>query len=491
MTFISRVFGLIRDVVIAKFFGASLVTDAFFIAFKIPSFFRRLFAEGAFSQAFVPILTEVKTKNNETEVQTVINVIGSKLLFVLVIISIIAIIIAPIIVFIFASGFYNTPKFDLTVTMLRVTFPYLLFISLTAFLGAILNTYNRFASVAFTPVLLNIFIISFAIFVSPKLEQPIIALAWGVFFGGIAQLLFQLPFLLKIKKIPRLTKKNHPQVSVLKKRLVPALFGVGASQINLLLDMVLASFLITGSISWLYYANRLFEFPIALLGVAMATASLPSLSKHFIKKDTLNFKKTIDDNLRLSLILGLPATVGLIILAQPLLTTLFQYDSFNSNDVSQSALALSAYGIGLLGFILIKILTSVFFARGDTKTPVKVGIIAIVINIIFNLILIIPLQHLGLAIATSISALANASFLYYYLHKNNIYKINKSLSLVLLKVFIASGIMAIILFYFQTETQIWFEATLYQRIKMLSFNIIIAMLSYFTILFFLKIKPKI
>jgi putative peptidoglycan lipid II flippase len=490
MTFISRILGLIRDIVIAKFFGASLVTDTFFIAFKIPNFFRRLFAEGAFSQAFVPILTKIKTKENTQEVQTVINVIGSKLLFVLVITTIIAIILAPLIIFIFASGFYNTPKFDLTVTMLRITFPYLLFISLTAFLGAILNTYNRFASVAFTPVLLNITIIGFAVFVSPQLEQPIIALAWGVFFGGLAQLLFQIPFIIKIKKLPKITTKTHPQVSIFKKRLIPALFGVGASQLNLLLDMVLASYLVTGSISWLYYANRLFEFPIALLGVALATASLPSLSKYFINKDKVKFKENIDNNLKLSLILGLPAAVGLILLAQPLLTTLFQYDSFTSNDVKQSSVALSAYAIGLLGFIFIKILASVFFAQGDTKTPVKVGIIAIITNIFFNLILIIPFQHLGLAIATSISALTNAALLYYYLHKNNIYRLNKSLIFLFFKVIIASAFMAIVLFYFETDYKSWLDANLYQRIQTLSINIVSAVVSYFVILFILRVKLK-
>ncbi|SFV52155.1 Proposed peptidoglycan lipid II flippase MurJ [hydrothermal vent metagenome] len=490
MTFLSRVLGLVRDVVIARLFGTSLVADAFFIAFKIPNFLRRLFAEGAFSQAFVPILSHVKVENEEAEVQKVINVIGSKLLFALIVITLIVVILAPIVVFVFASGFYQTPKFDLTVELLRITFPYLLFISLTAFSGAILNTYNRFAVPAFTPVLLNVSMIICAIYLSPKLTQPIVALAWGVFLGGVAQLLFQIPFLLKIRKLPRLTTKNHSQFAILKKRMLPALFGVGTAQLNLLIDMILASYLVTGSISWLYYANRLFEFPIALLGVALATSSLPYLSKKFIKKDMDSFKKIINHNLKFTFVLGIPAIVGLIVLAQPLLITLFQYENFNAYDVKQASVALIAYSAGLLGFILIKVLANIFFASGDTKTPMKIGVVAITVNIIMNFSLIGYYQHLGLAIATSISAITNTGLLYFYLHKNNIFRVERELFITIFKVIIAVIIMFLVIVFINEPNKYWLSYNVFERVLLLTKIVISAIIVYFSVLFILRVPLR-
>jgi len=376
MTFLSRILGLVRDYFIARYFGANGLTDAFLVAFRIPNFLRRLFGEGAFSQAFVPILVETKANHDEAEVQNVINHIGTKFLTILITITVITVIAAPLVIFMFAWGFYfdaDPTKFDLASSMLRITFPYLLLISLTAFSGAILNTYDKFAVPAFTPVLLNVSMILSAVYLSQYLETPIMALAWGVLLGGVVQLLFQIPFLIKLKKLPHLVSGNHKSVKTLKTRMLPALFGVSVSQINLLIDTMIATLLVSGSVTWLYYSDRLLELPLALIGIALATVALAKLSRHYANKDDEKFTRTINYALKIGLLLGAPACAGLVLLAEPLIITLFQYDEFDAFAASQSALSLMAYGSGLIAFIVVKILAPVFLSRGDTKTPVKVG----------------------------------------------------------------------------------------------------------------------
>ncbi len=483
MTFISRIFGLIRDVVIARLFGAGLGSDVFFIAFKIPNLFRRLFAEGAFSQAFIPILSDAKNNNNEQDTQKIINSIGSYLLKALIITTVIAVIIAPIIILLFAYGFYQYPeKFNLATDMLRITFPYLLLISITAFFGAILNTYNNFAIPAFTPVLLNISIIICAVFLADKLDTPIMALAYGVLLGGIVQLLFQIPFLIKINKLPKLATTKHSSVKLLKKRMLPAIFGVSVSQINLLFDTIIASFLITGSISWLYYSDRLLELPLALIGIALATLSIAKLSDYFSKKDFKNFKKTIDDCLKIAITLAIPASIGLIVLAEPLIITLFQYQQFSANDSYQSSLSLMAYAIGLSPLIIVKILAPVFYARGNIRTPVKIAIVAMLTNIILNIIFAYYYQHTGIALATSISSILNAFLLYYVLHKKKIYKLDKSIYKLFIPVIMASLIMLIGIVYFSLDVNYYLQSSVWQRTFALLSTIIIAILSYFLLL---------
>lgn len=483
MTFLSRIFGLIRDVIIARLFGAGLGSDVFFIAFKIPNLFRRLFAEGAFLQAFMPILATSKVNDSQENTQILINNIGSYLLKILIIITIIAIIIAPIIIIIFAYGFYQNPiKFNLAVDMLRITFPYLLLISLTAFAGAILNTYNRFAAPAFTPVLLNISIILCAIFLSDKLDTPIMALAYGVLLGGVVQLLFQIPFLLKINKLPKITKGKHPAIKLLKKRMLPAIFGVSVSQINLLIDTIIASFLVTGSISWLYYSDRLLELPLALIGIALGTLSIAKLSDYFAKKDMQNFQKTINESLKIAIIFAIPASIGLMLLAEPLIITLFQYQQFSSYDSSQSSLSLSAYALGLSAFIVVKILAPVFYSQGDTKTPVKIAIIAMVTNIVLNIIFAYYWQHTGIALATSISGILNAVLLYYVLAKNNIYSIKADIYKLFFQTLFASIIMLFYIVYFSQSIDYYLQADMWQRVIAISITIISAMAIYFTIL---------
>ena len=458
MTFLSRILGLVRDYFIARYFGANGLTDAFLVAFRIPNFLRRLFGEGAFSQAFVPILAEVKANHDEEEVQNVINHIGTKFLTILIIITVITVIVAPLVVFMFAWGFYfdtDSTKFDLASSMLRITFPYLLLISLTAFAGSILNTYDKFAVPAFTPVLLNVSMILSAVYLSQYLETPIMALAWGVLIGGILQLLFQIPFLIKIKKLPRLARGDHPSIKTLKKRMLPALFGVSVSQINLLIDTMIATVLVSGSVTWLYYSDRLLELPLALIGIALATVALAKLSKHFSNNDDKKFTRTINYALKIGLLLGAPACAGLVLLAEPLIITLFQYDAFDAFAAHMSALSLIAYGSGLLAFIMIKILAPVFLSRGDTKTPVKVGVIAMLSNVFLNVIFAYYFAHVGLAIATSISAVINASLLYYYLNKQSIYQFSNDLIKLFLKVLLASFIMVVFILMLTLQSLTW------------------------------------
>jgi putative peptidoglycan lipid II flippase len=493
MTFISRILGLIRDYFIAKYFGANGLTDAFLVAFRIPNFLRRLFAEGAFSQAFVPILSEARANNTEAEVQNIINHIGTKFLKILIIITLIAVITAPIIIFMFAWGFYfneDLTKFNLASDMLRITFPYLLLISLVAFSGSILNTYDKFAVPAFTPIFLNLSMILSSVYLSQYLATPIMALAWGVLIGGILQLLFQIPFLLKIQKLPKLTKGNHKAVKTLKKRMLPALFGVSVSQINLLIDTMIASVLVSGSVSWLYYSDRLLELPLALIGIALATVALAKLSKHYANKNKQQFTRTIDYALKLGILLGLPACVGLVLLAEPLIITLFQYDAFSVFSAHQSALSLIAYGSGLMAFITVKILAPVFLARGDTKTPVKAGVIAMLSNVILNIIFGYYFDHVGLAVATSISALINASLLYFYLKKQSIFYFSKDLIKIFFKVLIASLIMAVFILNFDKTISIYLDANAIFRMLTLAITIGLSIIIYFLSLKLLGINLR-
>jgi putative peptidoglycan lipid II flippase len=419
MTFVSRILGLVRDVVLARVFGPGDGADAFFLAFKIPNFLRRLFAEGAFNQAFVPVLSEYRSTRSLAQVQVLINAVAGYLGTVLLLITAVVVLAAPWISIPIAYGFTADPaKFALFVDMLRITFPYLLLISLTAFAGSILNSYDRFAIPALTPALLNLFLIASALLLSPYFLQPEIALAWGVLMAGIAQLLFQLPFLVRLQLMPRpRLVKQHEGVRRIIKLMIPALFGVSVSQINLLLDTVLASLLQDGSVGWLYYSDRLSELPLGVIGIAIATVLLPKLSHSAARADDQAFHKTLGWAIRVVLLVGLPAMAALLVLAGPLLTTLFQYQAFTVFDVQQSSGSLMAYALGLPAFMLIKILAPAFFSRQNTRTPVKIGIWAMALNMVFNLILIVPLAHVGLALATSLSAWINAGLLAFTLHR--------------------------------------------------------------------------
>ena len=412
LTLISRIAGFVRDMVAAQLFGAGSGYDAFLIAFKIPNFTRRLFAEGAFSQAFVPVLSEYRTKQGEVAVKHLINRVAAALALVLLGMTLLGILGAPLLVEIFAPGFARDARFTMATDMLRITFAYSLFISLTAFAGGILNTYGRFAVPAITPIFLNLSMIGCALWLSPLLQTPVEALAWGVLLAGLTQFLFQIPALrgLGLCPVPELRWKD-PGVKKVLRLMVPAIFGASVTQINLIVDSMFASFLPVGSVSWLYYADRVLEFPIGVFGVALATVMLPNLSAHHAKQSDKAFSLTVDWALRWVVVIGIPATVGVWVLAKPILITLFQYGRYTAMDVSMTASALIAMTVGMMGYLSIKVLVSAFYAKQDTKFPVRVGIKVLILNIIFSMLFIKPFAHMGLALASSLAALFNAGLL--------------------------------------------------------------------------------
>ncbi len=465
MTMISRVLGLIRDMVIANLFGASAGADAFFVAFKIPNFMRRLFAEGAFSQAFIPVLSEYKTRYSLAEVRELVSRVGGTLGLVLLVVTLIGVAGADVLAFLFAPGFSeDAEKLALTTDLLRLTFPYLILISMTAFAGSVLNNYGYFAIPAITPVLLNLSLIMSAYFLSANMDEPIAALAWGVLIAGVAQLLFQLPFLHRIGLLPMpVLDTRHEGVRRIGRLMLPALFGVSVSQINLLLDTVLASFLETGSVSWLYYSDRLTELPLGVFGIAVATVILPTLSSRHASNSTAEFSRTLDWGVRMVLIIAMPATLALTWLAEPLIATLFQHGALTDYDVMQSSRSLQAYAVGLPFFMLIKVLAPGFFSRQDTRTPVKIGIIAMVANMVMNLALIVPLAHVGLAAATSISGALNAGLLWYTLHKQGVYHRQQGWGLFFGKLFVAMTGLAILLLLATPDDAFWYSASWYEK----------------------------
>ena len=467
MTMLSRVMGLVRDVVVATFLGAGNGSDAFFVAFKIPNFLRRLFAEGAFNQAFVPVLSEYSTQRTKQEIRELLNAVAGSLTALLALITALAMLGAPWLVWLFAPGFGRDPeKLALTADMLRLTFPYLLLISLTAFSGSVLNTWNRFAVPAFTPVLLNISLIGAALLLMPLMEEPAMALAWGVLIAGAGQLAFQVPFLLRLGLLPTPWPNfAHEGVKRILKLMVPALFGVSVSQINLLLDTVLASLLAAGSVSWLYYSDRLVELPLGVFGVAIGTIILPALSKRHAEQSTEHFSAMLDWAIRVVLLLGVPAALALAVLAEPFLITLFHYGAMTDNDIQMAAMSLRAYAFGLVAFMLIKVLAPGFFARQDTKTPVKVGIIAMVANMVFNLLLIWPLAHAGLALATALSAFLNAGLLGYLLYRQQVLVFQPGWGRYAVQLIGGSVLMSVALMLVSPDWQVWLEFGLWQRVR--------------------------
>lgn len=492
MTMLSRVLGLARDVVMANLFGASAGADAFFVAFKIPNFFRRLFAEGAFSQAFVPVFSEYRSKRTEAEVRSLANAVAGVLGLVLFVVTALAMLGAPWLTALFAPGFLDNPaKYDLASDMLRVTFPYLMLISLTAFAGSMLNSYGYFAVPAFTPVLLNVVLIATAFLISPMFSEPVIGMAWGVLLAGMVQLFFQFPFLLKMGLLPRpKVDYRHEGLRRIMRLMLPALFGVSVSQINLLLDTILASFLETGSISWLYYSDRLAELPLGVFGIAIATVILPSLSSRHAEQSTRAFSETMDWAFKVVLLLGVPAALALIVLSEPLITTLFHYGALREYDVFQAAASLQAYALGLLAFMLIKIFASGYFSRQDMKTPVKIGIIAMLANMVFNLMLIWPLQHVGLALATAISSWLNALLLIRGLYQLGVYQPQPGWGLFLLRVLLASSAMGVLVYLWVDPVESWFDWPLLERVWQLTQLVVMGLLAYFVTLLLLGMNFK-
>lgn len=414
---------------IASFFGADAVTDAFFVAFRIPNFLRRLFAEGSFSQAFVPVLTRYKQTASRAILRSFVERTAGSLTALLAIITGLGILAAPLLVLCFAPGFVRDPElFALSTDLVRITFPYLLLVTLTAFAGAILNTFSQFSIPAVTPVFLNLSMIAAAIWVAPQLSPSIVALAWAVLFAGVVQLLFQLPFLARLRLLPRLRWGfGDADVRRVLRLLGPAVLSVSVTQVNVLLNTLLASFLVSGSVSWLYYSDRLVEFPVGLFGVALGTVMLPHLARSYSEADTDHFSRALDWALRGLLVMTVPATLGLMLLAKPLLYSLFQYDQFSPQDVEMTSYSLMTYSSGLVGFVAARLLLSGFSARHDYATPFRFALVAIVLNLVLSALLVYLLApvgwgHAALALATALAGLTNAGMLLTALRRTRVYR---------------------------------------------------------------------
>lgn len=492
MTMISRVLGLVRDVLIARAFGASLATDAFFVAFRIPNLLRRLFAEGAFSQAFVPVLAEYKQRHGQRETRMLVDRVATVLTLVLIVVTAIGIAGAWLIVYVSAPGFADEPaKFELTVTMLQITFPYILFISLVALAGGVLNTWSRFAVPAFTPTLLNVSFIVAALFLTPYFDPPVLVLAWAVFFGGMLQLALQVPALWRIGMLPRPRfDVADPGVKRILLLMGPALLGVSVAQISLLLNTIFASFLQTGSVTWLYYADRLMEFPTGLLGVALGTILLPSLSKAHADERREEYSSLLDWGLRLTLMLALPAAVALAVLAVPLIATLFHYGRFDATDLAMTRQALIAYSVGLLGLILVKVLAPGFYARQNIRTPVRIAVVTLVATQVMNLLFIVPLAHAGLALAIGLGACLNAGLLYRKLRQHEIYHPLPGWPKFALKVGLAIVAMAGALLLADRPASWWVATDWQHRIAMLGGLVALGATVYFAVLAALGFRPR-
>lgn len=470
MTMLSRVTGLLRETIFASIFGATAGMDAFLVAFRIPNFMRRLFAEGAFSQAFVPTLSEYKLKKSHEEVKVFINYMVGMLGLVLFIVTVVAVILAPLFVIVFAPGFLHDPtRFSLAAAMLRITFPYLFLISLTACLGAILNTYGNFSIPAFTPVLLNLAMVGSAIFLAPYFENPVTAAACGVFIGGVIQLFFQIPFLKHLNLLPRpKISWQHEGVRRVIRLMVPAIVGVSMAQIGLFIDMLFASFLREGSITWLYFSERLTGFPLGVFGVAIATVILPHLSQKHAAQSKEEYSASLDWALKCILIIGIPAAIGMIMLAGPILSTLLEHGKFNLFDVKMASKSLMAFSLGIPSFMLVKILAVGFYSKQDIKTPVKIAVMATIFNILCNFILIFPLKHAGLALSTSLASSLNAGLLFYLLRKKDIYQPQTKWPRYFWQLGFANIAMAIMLWLSSENIDQWFAWNPMARIWHLS-----------------------
>jgi putative peptidoglycan lipid II flippase len=475
--------------------------DAFFVAFKIPNIFRRWSAEGAFSQAFVPVFADYDQTRTREEVKELVDRVTGTLGLALLGFTVVGIVAAPVLILVFAPGFASEPeeadRFALAVDMLRLTFPYLFFISLAALAGGILNTYHRFGVPAFSPVLLNVVMIVFAAFVAPYYQRPGMALAAGVFAAGLIQLLFMFPYLRRIRMMPRPRwGPAHAGVKKIMGLMIPAIFGSSVAQISILLDTLIASFLVTGSISWLYYSDRLMEFPLGVFGIALATVILPNLSRQHASESRDQFAATLDWSIRFTILIAAPASVGLVVLAAPMLATLFQGGAFSGEDVRMAALSLMAYAGGLVALALVKVLAPGFFARKDTKTPVKVGLAALAFNIAFNVIVVVPwalgglpAPHAGLAASTSLAGFLNAGLLYRGLRRDGVLPPAGQLPKFLLRVSVACGVMGVLLWRFTPPLVNWLEAGTVTRCTWLAAAVGGGAVAYFASLYAVGLRP--
>ena len=492
LTLLSRILGFVRDMMMARIFGAGMANEAFVIAYRLPNLLRRMFAEGAFSQAFVPIFSEFKSRRGHEETKLLVDHVTTLLAIILFVITLIGIFAAPVLVYITAPGFSATPeKFKLTVELLRITSPYIFFISLVAVSAAILNTYNKYWVSAFAPVLLNLCFIATMLWALPYFERPIMALAWAVFLGGVIQLAFQIPFLKKIGMLPRwrFSLKDAGVWRVLK-QMGPAAFGVSISQISLVINTIFASFMVAGSVSWLFYADRLMEIPAGLLGVAISTILLTSLSKYHAERNVTEYSKMLDWGLRLTILLTLPAALSLGLIAVPLLATFFQGGAFAAHDVLMTRNALVGYSIGLLGMLLVKVLAPAFYARQDIRTPVKIGIMTLVATQLMNLMFIPWFQHAGLALAIGLGSCLNSGILFYLLRKRGIFQPEPGWLKFTFKIMIALLALGLVLWFGMGLEQDWLISHGWKRIWHLSWLVVAGAAVYFAVLGLLGFRLK-
>jgi putative peptidoglycan lipid II flippase len=484
--------GFIRDMVIANFFGAQAGMDAFFVAFRIPNFMRRLFAEGAFAQAFVPVLTEYQKTRHVDDVRLFIARIAGQLSAVLSLVTVIGIVASPLIVFLFAPGFHQDgARAQLATQMLRITFPFLMMVSLTAMAGAALNTYGYFGVPAFTPVLLNISMILAALYLCPMLPVPVLGLAWGVFIAGVVQLLFQIPFLyqrgLLVK--PKL-KRNDPGVKKVLKLMVPALFGVSIAQLNLMVDSIFASFLKVGSVSWLYYTDRLADFPLGVFGVAIATVILPHLSRKHADQSLEQYSKALDWGLRTILLIGVPAGLGLALYAMPLVASCFGYGKFSVNDILQTEKSLFTMALGIPAFMMVKVLASGFYARQDISTPVKIGALSMVVNTVLCSLLIWHFEHAGLTLASALAGYVNCGVLLALLIKRGVFKPSPGWIRYSMQLFCSNFVVAVYLKTTANTVSYWLSFSGLQRLSLVLAHISLVVILYVLVLGLTGVRPS-
>lgn len=490
MTLLSRITGLVRESLKAVLFGAGVQMDAFEAAFRLPNILRRMFAEGAFSQAFVPILAEYQRQRGVEATRDLVGRVGTLLAVALLVVTVIGIIAAPWLVYLLAAGFERTSgKVELTSDLIRIVFPYIVFVSLVSLAGGILNVHRRFAVPAFTPVLLNLSIIGAAIFLAPRVDPPIMALAWGVAIGGIAQLVLQIRPLYELGMLPRPSFHWRDEgVQRVLRAMGPALLGVSAAQISALINTQLAAWLGDGRISWITYADRLMEFPSALLGVAIGTVLLPSLAKHHSDSDDARYSDLLDWGLRLALLLALPAALALWLIAVPLISTLYQYGRFTTDDLWQVRAALLGYSVGLTALILVKILAPGFYARQNLKTPVKIAFLSVLVALALALVLMRPLGHAGLTLATSLGACVNAGLLFAFLYRRRHYVPRDGWVAFIAKVGVALGVLGAVLLAVAGPSSFWLAASPWARVGRLAVVIAAGAFVYFATLYVLGFR---
>ncbi len=491
-TFISRILGLARDIVFTSLLGAGVALDTYVVITKIPNVFRRIFAEGAFNQAFVPVLSEYKENKTEGEVKNLINNVFGMLSSLILIITIIIVFFAPFFILFFAPGFYVEPiKRELATDILRITFPYLFFVSLVALSGSIMNTFGKFSIPALTPVFYNLILVCFALWIAPLYELPVYAIAWGMFSAGVLQLFIQVYPLIKLNLLPRFSLDlNHPGVRKILYLMIPGVIAGGVSQLNMLVDTILASFLPTGSPTWLYVSDRLMQLPLGIFAIAIGTVLLPRLSSLHQSEDTREFSKTMDWSIRLVVLISVPSIIGLVLLSQPIILTLFERGEFMSHDTFKSSLSLIALALGLMAFMLIKVLTPGFFARQNPKTPVKVALASMLLNVFLAWILAFyfGLNHVGLAIASSISAYFTIIILLFILLKNKIYKLERGWVIFLSRIVASSLVMTSVVYFLNFDIVHWRGLDQIDRFINLFGILIFSAFSYFGSLWLLGLR---